>query len=70
MKETSQRVGPNFRSHVFYSDDRVTQIQVKGLGLKGPLSQNFNQISMFCNLGFQRNHFNGKLPFSRRLPEL
>ena len=55
---------------VFCSGDRITQIQVKGLGLKGPLSQNFNQISMFCNLGFQRNHFNGKLPFSRRLPEL
>ena len=27
MKETSQRVDPNFRPHVFYSDDRVTQIQ-------------------------------------------
>ena len=55
---------------VFCSGDRVTQIQVKGLGLKGPLPQNFNQLSMLCNLGFQMNHFNGKLSSSRRLSEL
>ncbi|KAJ9696869.1 hypothetical protein PVL29_008870 [Vitis rotundifolia] len=70
MKETSQRVDSNLWPHVFCSGDRVTQIQVQGLGLKGPLPQNFNQLSMLYNLGFQRNHFNGKLPSFRGLSEL
>ena len=70
MKEMSQRVESNLWPRVFCSGDRVTQIQVKGLGLKGPLPQNFNQLSMLCNLGFQMNHFNGKLSSSRRLSEL
>lgn len=62
--------GPPLWPHVFCSGDRVTQIQVEGLGLKGPLPQNFNQLSMLYNLGLQRNHFNGKLPSFRGLSEL
>ncbi|XP_075512543.1 receptor protein kinase TMK1-like [Primulina tabacum] len=48
--------------HVFCSNGRITQIQVQGLGLKGPLPQNFNQLDMLMNVGLQRNNFNGKLP--------
>ncbi|WJZ82842.1 hypothetical protein VitviT2T_002567 [Vitis vinifera] len=70
MKEMSQRVDSNLWPRVFCSGGRVTQIQVKGLGLKGPLPQNFTQLSMLCNSGFQMNHFNGKLPSSHRLSEL
>lgn len=62
--------GPPLWPHVYCSGDRVTQIQVQGLGLKGPLPQNFNQLSMLYNLGLQRNHFNGNLPTFRGLSEL
>ena len=48
--------------HVFCEGNRVTQIQVQNLGLKGPLPKNFNQLSMLSNLGFQRNQFSGPLP--------
>ncbi|KAI3450760.1 hypothetical protein Pfo_007425 [Paulownia fortunei] len=48
--------------HVFCSNGRVTQIQVQGLGLKGPLPQNLNQLDKLQNVGLQRNQFNGKLP--------
>ncbi|KAK4482743.1 hypothetical protein RD792_009910 [Penstemon davidsonii] len=54
--------GPPAWPHVFCSNGRVTQIQVQGLGLKGPLPQNFNQLDKLQNLGFQRNQFNGHLP--------
>ncbi|KAL4295993.1 hypothetical protein GQ457_12G027190 [Hibiscus cannabinus] len=54
--------GPPSWPHVFCSGDRVSQIQVQNLGLKGPLPQNFNQLTKLSNLGLQRNHFNGKLP--------
>ncbi|KAF3442744.1 hypothetical protein FNV43_RR16661 [Rhamnella rubrinervis] len=49
-------------NHVFCSGNRVNQIQVQNLGLKGPLPQNFNKLSMLTNLGLQRNQFSGPLP--------
>ncbi|CAI9761577.1 unnamed protein product [Fraxinus pennsylvanica] len=54
--------GPPAWPHVFCSNDRVTQIQVQGLELEGPLPQNLNQLDELQNLGLQNNHFNGKLP--------
>ncbi|EPS70426.1 hypothetical protein M569_04331 [Genlisea aurea] len=48
--------------HVYCSGDRVTQIQVRGLGLKGTLPRNLNKLSMLENLGLQQNQFNGSLP--------
>ncbi|XP_044481480.1 receptor-like kinase TMK3 [Mangifera indica] len=62
--------GPPPWPHVFCSDGRVTQIQVQNLGLKGPLPQNFNQLSKLYNIGLQRNKFNGKLPTFSGLSEL
>lgn len=47
---------------VFCKGSRVSQIQVQGMGLKGPLPQNFNQLSMLENIGLQRNGFSGPLP--------
>lgn len=60
--EIGDPCGPPRWDHVFCEDNRVTQIQVQELGLKGPLPQNFNQLSMLKNLGFQRNQFSGPLP--------
>ncbi|CAA0824331.1 Leucine-rich repeat protein kinase family protein [Striga hermonthica] len=54
--------GPPKWDHVFCSNDRVTQIQVQGLGLEGTLPQNLNQLGMLENLGLQRNKFYGKMP--------
>ncbi|KAL9153627.1 hypothetical protein ABFS82_10G061800 [Erythranthe guttata] len=62
--------GPPSWPHVYCSGDRVTQIQVRGLGLKGPLPHNFNQLSMLQNLGLQRNQFNGELPSFNGLSKL
>ncbi|XP_044482812.1 receptor protein kinase TMK1-like [Mangifera indica] len=62
--------GPPLWPHVFCSNGRVTQIQVQNLGLKGPLPQNFNQLSKLYNIGLQGNKFNGKLPTFRGLSEL
>ncbi|CAL9000302.1 unnamed protein product [Prunus brigantina] len=62
--------GPPSWPHVFCSGDRVTQIQVQNMGLKGPLPQNINQLSKLSNLGLQRNNFNGKLPTFSGLSEL
>ncbi|CAI9783345.1 unnamed protein product [Fraxinus pennsylvanica] len=62
--------GPPSWPHIFCSGNRVTQIQVRGLGLKGPLPQNFNQLSMLQNLGLQQNQFSGKLPSFSGLAEL
>ncbi|MBA0615408.1 hypothetical protein Godav_015548 [Gossypium davidsonii] len=62
--------GPPSWPHVFCSGDRVTQIQVQNLGLKGPLPQNLNQLTKLFNLGLQKNHFNGKLPTFSGLSEL
>lgn len=47
---------------VFCVGSRVSQIQVQGFGLKGPLPQNFNQLSMLWNIGLQKNQFSGPLP--------
>ncbi|XP_022888459.1 receptor protein kinase TMK1-like [Olea europaea var. sylvestris] len=62
--------GPPSWPHIFCSRNRVTQIQVRGLGLKGPLPQNFNQLSMLQNLGLQQNQFSGRLPSFSGLAEL
>ncbi|KAL3839359.1 hypothetical protein ACJIZ3_023950 [Penstemon smallii] len=62
--------GPPSWPHIFCSGNRVTQIQVRGLGLKGPLPQNFNQLSKLQNLGLQLNQFSGKLPSFNGLSEL
>ncbi|KAF3439463.1 hypothetical protein FNV43_RR17741 [Rhamnella rubrinervis] len=62
--------GPPSWPHVFCSGDRISQIQVQGLGLKGTLPQNFNQLSKLSNLGLQGNLFNGKLPTFSGLSEL
>ncbi|KAL9235410.1 hypothetical protein vseg_010169 [Gypsophila vaccaria] len=56
--------------HVFCSGDRVTQIQVQNLGIKGTLPKDFNQLTKLENLGFQRNKFHGKLPTFSGLSEL
>lgn len=62
--------GPPSWPKVFCSGDRVSQIQVAGVGLKGPLPQNFNQLSRLSNVGLQRNKFNGSLPTFSGLSEL
>ncbi|KAK6145746.1 hypothetical protein DH2020_022566 [Rehmannia glutinosa] len=62
--------GPPSWPHIYCSGNRVTQIQVRGLGLKGPLPQNFNMLSMLQNLGLQQNQFSGKLPSFSGLSEL
>ncbi|MQL84727.1 hypothetical protein Taro_017242 [Colocasia esculenta] len=56
--------------HVFCHEDRVNQIQVAGLGLKGPLPENFNQLTELFNIGLQRNSFTGKLPSFKGLSKL
>lgn len=54
--------GPPAWPYVFCSGGRVTQIQAKGLGLKGTLPQDFNQLDKLQNLGLQKNNLYGKLP--------
>lgn len=60
---------PNWK-HVFCVGNRVTQIQVENVGLKGPLPENFNQLTKLYNLGLQRNQFSGNLPSFSGLSEL
>ncbi|GFZ02527.1 leucine-rich repeat protein kinase family protein [Actinidia rufa] len=62
--------GPPSWNHVFCKGDRVSQIQVQGMGLKGPLPQNLNQMSKLFNLGLQKNKFTGMLPSFSGLSEL
>ncbi|CAN4099023.1 unnamed protein product [Withania somnifera] len=62
--------GPPAWPHVFCSSDRVTQIQVQSLGLKGPLPQNLNELDKLQNLGLQGNNFSGKLPTFSGLSDL
>ncbi|XP_068340935.1 receptor protein kinase TMK1-like [Pyrus communis] len=57
-------------AHVFCAGSRVSQIQVQNLGLKGPLPQNFNQLTELTNIGLQRNHFSGPLPSLKGLSKL
>ncbi|XAR69823.1 Non-specific serine/threonine protein kinase [Bertholletia excelsa] len=54
--------GPPKWDHVYCEGDRVTQIQVQNLGLKGPLPKNLNQLTHLLNIGLQKNHFTGMLP--------
>ncbi|KAK6138463.1 hypothetical protein DH2020_027783 [Rehmannia glutinosa] len=62
--------GPPSWPHVFCFKNRVTQIQVQGLGLQGPLPQNLNQLDKLQNLGLQKNKFNGNLPTFSGLSDL
>lgn len=62
--------GPPSWPHIYCSGNRVTQIQVRGLGLKGPLPENFNHLSMLQNLGLQQNQFSGKMPSFSGLSQL
>ncbi|MCD7458764.1 hypothetical protein HAX54_039102 [Datura stramonium] len=62
--------GPPAWPHVFCSRNRVTQIQVQSLGLKGPLPQNLNELDKLQNLGLQNNSFSGKLPTFSGLSDL
>lgn len=62
--------GPPSWPHVFCSNGRITQIQVQGLGLEGPLPQNLNQLDKLQNVGLQKNKFNGKLPTFSGLSDL
>ncbi|KAI3471757.1 hypothetical protein Pfo_028410 [Paulownia fortunei] len=45
-------------------------IYFRGLGLKGPLPQNFNKLSLLQNIGLQQNQFSGKLPSFSGLAQL
>ncbi|WJX73783.1 hypothetical protein P8452_57523 [Trifolium repens] len=69
-KGNNDPCGPPSWPYVFCSDDRVTQIQAKNLGLKGKLPQNFNQLSELNNLGLQRNNLTGMLPSFHGLSKL
>ncbi|TKY67021.1 Receptor kinase TMK3 [Spatholobus suberectus] len=62
--------GPPSWPYVFCSGGRVTQIQTKNLGLKGPLPPNFNRLSELQNLGLQRNNLSGMLPSFSGLSKL
>ncbi|KAI6696513.1 hypothetical protein NL676_016632 [Syzygium grande] len=48
--------------HVYCAGTRVSQIQVRGVGLEGPLPPNLNQLTSLSNLGLQNNKFSGALP--------
>ncbi|KAL8029580.1 hypothetical protein ABFX02_14G233800 [Erythranthe guttata] len=62
--------GPPLWPNVYCSNGRVTQIQVQGLGLEGPLPPNLNQLTKLQNVGLQRNRFTGRLPTFSGLSEL
>ncbi|KAI7992045.1 Receptor protein kinase TMK1 [Camellia lanceoleosa] len=62
--------GPPSWNHVFCIGNRVSQIQVRSMGLKGPLPKNLNQLTKLINLGLQKNQFNGILPSFSGLSEL
>lgn len=56
--------------YVYCAGSRVSQIQVQGLGLEGPLPSNFNQLTELVNIGLQRNKFSGPLPTFNGLSNL
>ncbi|CAM8962683.1 unnamed protein product [Rhodiola kirilowii] len=56
--------------HLVCVGNKVTQIQVQGLGLKGVLPQSLNKLSSLTSLGLQRNLFTGGLPSLKGLSEL
>lgn len=56
--------------HIYCTGSRVSQIQVQGLGLEGPLPSNFNQLTELVNIGLQRNKFSGPLPTFNGLSNL
>lgn len=61
-KHSHDPCGPPVWPHIDCSNGRVTAIQVRGLGLKGPLPRNLNQLTELRNVGLQKNLFNGELP--------
>ncbi|KAL5081964.1 hypothetical protein RYX36_010385 [Vicia faba] len=69
-KGNNDPCGPPSWPYVFCSEDRVTQIQAKNLGLIGTLPQNFNQLTELYNLGLQRNNLTGILPSFSGLSKL
>ncbi|CAK8535459.1 unnamed protein product [Lathyrus sativus] len=69
-KGNNDPCGPPSWPYVFCSEDRVTQIQAKNLGLRGTLPQNFNQLTELYNLGLQRNNLTGILPSFSGLSKL
>lgn len=56
--------------HLVCVGNRVTQIQVQGLGLKGVLPDGLNKLEKLTSLGLQRNLFTGGLPSLSGLREL
>ncbi|KAG0478580.1 hypothetical protein HPP92_013299 [Vanilla planifolia] len=56
--------------HIFCSGNRVAQIQVQSMGLRGPLPEDFNKLTELVNLGLQKNKFSGKLPSFSGLSKL
>ncbi|GLT90119.1 hypothetical protein SLE2022_080690 [Rubroshorea leprosula] len=54
--------GPPSWDYVYCSGSRVTEIQVKEIGLKGTLPQDLNKLSMLQNVGLQKNNLTGPLP--------
>ncbi|XP_057466586.1 receptor-like kinase TMK3 [Actinidia eriantha] len=66
----SDPCGPPTWKHIVCAGNRVSQIQVQNLGLKGPLPNNLNQLTKLSNLGLQKNQFSGMLPSLGGLSEL
>ncbi|GFZ08931.1 hypothetical protein Acr_20g0007390 [Actinidia rufa] len=66
----SDPCGPPTWKHIVCAGNRVSQIQVQNLGLKGPLPNNLNQLTKPSNLGLQKNQFSGMLPSLGGLSEL
>ncbi|CAK9167071.1 unnamed protein product [Ilex paraguariensis] len=62
--------GPPSWPHIVCSGNKVSQIQVQILNLKGTLPKNLNQLPMLSNLGLQKNQFSGMLPSFSGLSEL
>ncbi|XP_052199465.1 receptor protein kinase TMK1-like [Diospyros lotus] len=62
--------GPPSWKHVFCVGNRVSQIQVQKVGLKGPLPKSLNQLTKLSNLGLQKNQFTGMMPSLSGLSEL
>ncbi|KAI4369123.1 hypothetical protein MLD38_017608 [Melastoma candidum] len=52
----------NSWNYIFCTGDRVTQIEVQKLGLRGNLTRNLNGLTQLTHLGLQKNEFAGPLP--------
>ncbi|KAI4310605.1 hypothetical protein MLD38_035571 [Melastoma candidum] len=49
-------------NYIFCSGNRVTQIEVQKLGLRGNLTRKLNGLTQLTHLGLQNNEFAGPLP--------